>query len=963
MLNRSREITIKKITAVTCTIILGLLLTALISNMYRSSQEKDRTKDLSQGLENVRNAYENMNEKDELYKLENQAFISSMAGHAAYYFDKHGYNNKTMEKVIADIGEYTWVYFFKGEVNEEAHGVDGYMIRDPRATDDDVIKETLTDYKRLSKDQLYELLTKNEYSCGSVDYYAEKIGDKGYLILIYSTEDILKSQSVMSAFATDRDDEMLRINVQTGIIEDSSIPEIIGKPCSSHININQLINSREGKMEKMTLADGRAVYAIVDKQYDNQLFCAYSDSVITNLTLIRNIALPVILEWLFMLMILIYVLALITHRNLNKVEYLHLFGKRYLDRKLINHVNGMSFFAVLLILISLLYVQTLINYSNQNVNSQRDLKSLNYIIGLNNSNVDAIYQDYDLNQRNLIDYIADYYMRYPEEQNHEDIASLLKYMPEVRELSVFNREGECILDVDNDSEESHVGYTISVDESVKESVCWDILNGKSDYAYYMDIQYNYYEARRSMDGGGLIRIKTNADVLRSFDVLSSVSDTVQNAYFGLASKAFIDLENPNQIYIYELGEKPYAEKNSLPSEVLEKSYSGISRIGGAKYYINSIVSSDINVVLMSIVYAFELSGISSPWVLLVIILTFVLQDLMFMLVMSVSLSEPPSKEVKRNRNIMVKETLDEQFMDDRFRKVIRNMFYSTCIMIIMLLGVDSLFGKTSLLRYLFGNEWAKGINLFSITIILMMIAGAIIGGGALQSLVLFFTKNMGPRGVTIGRMVSSIIKFIILLIVLMMILVDIGIDPAKLLAGAGIAGALVSFCAQQTVNDFLSGFFIVFEGLFNIGDWITVNNFRGQVIEIGIRTTKIAIGGNVQIVNNSELKTITIMAPNGTGAICEVDIAYKEDIDKVIDIIKSSTSVYAENIPAIVEGPYVDGVIDLGSSGVKLRLWALADQECVYAVERDMRRVTKDLFDENGIEIPFQQVTLHTVSY
>lgn len=959
----------KKIIAMVGTIILGIILTVLVQYTYVMSHYDTKMNDMWSGLKSVIVAYDNMVEKDKIYTEGNKKVIEDIAGYAAFYFEERGFTRTAYDEVVTDIGRYCVVQFYKGSIDESSHTVSGKIVADPRGITDEDIQKMFGYYKPLDEDALYTLLSTGHYEDGDLQFTAAQVKDKGYVVLIWMSDIILQDQSVMSAYTSDRDEEMMRINMDTGIIEDSSISEYIGLECDTVVDYASIYPFEEGKIYKVKLANGTPVYMIVDRE-ENRLYCAYADELTIKLTIFRSIAFPIVLGWLFLFMILIYVLRFISKSsNSSKIAYMHLYGKMYVDRKLISHINGMSFFAIILIIVSMIYVQSLISFSNQNINGQKDLSSLDYMLNMNLDNMKTIENDYHVNQQFLITAIANYYLRFPDRLSEDNIKTLKNKMPNVYEIEFFNSKGVCEYDTGGGTEDfakgAYVGYKLSSDADESESVCWNVLNGKTDYAYYFGEDYSeFYECSRRLDREGIVLIETSAKLLEEFSDLSDIDTIIGSAYFGSSTRLYVNNSNPGMIHIFAPGDNTgYLEKNTLSKNALEDGFSGFTRIKGVKNYIISKVCDRADVTIISAVRALHLGGIYSPFVVVVLICVFAAQVICIAFIMAVKLDTPPfTKDSRRVVNIQVKETIDEQLMDERFRKVVRNMFFSTCLMILALLGVDTLFGKTSLLSYLFGNEWSKGINLFSVTIILMMVAGAIIGGGILQSLVLFFTKNMGPRGATIGRMVSSIIKFLILIAVIFAILFDIGFDPSTLLAGAGIAGALISFCAQQTVNDFLSGFFIVFEGLFNIGDWITVNGFRGQVIEIGIRTTKIAIGGNVQIVNNSELKTITLMAPNGMGAICEVDIAYKEDVDKVIDLIKANSYKYTEAIPAIVEGPFVDGVVDLGSSGVTLYLWALADQEKVRAVERDMRRVTKDIFDANNIEIPFNQVTIHTAN-
>ena len=154
--------------------------------------------------------------------------------------------------------------------------------------------------------------------------------------------------------------------------------------------------------------------------------------------------------------------------------------------------------------------------------------------------------------------------------------------------------------------------------------------------------------------------------------------------------------------------------------------------------------------------------------------------------------------------------------------------------------------------------------------------------------------------------------------------------------------------------------FIVFEGEFEVGDIVVVNGWRGTVQEVGIRTTKIVdAGGNVNIVNNSQITSVINQTQEISVAKCEVGIEYGASIPKVEEVIKNNLDTIKNNIPAIVEGPEYKGVSALGESSVNLLLIAKCKEEDVFQVQRDMNREIKILFDDNGINIPFPQVVVN----
>lgn len=248
------------------------------------------------------------------------------------------------------------------------------------------------------------------------------------------------------------------------------------------------------------------------------------------------------------------------------------------------------------------------------------------------------------------------------------------------------------------------------------------------------------------------------------------------------------------------------------------------------------------------------------------------------------------------------------------------------------------------------NSWLRCLSYVIFIPALTMIVRKILGG-------LFSLLN---KGRAIINLVSSFIKYIALIVLVFLILKEFGVNTTALLAGAGILSLVVGLGAQPLIEDIIAGLFIVFEKTFDVGDIIVVDGFRGTVKEIGIRTTKIEdAGGDIKIVNNSDVRTLVNMTSELSLAVCDVDIEYGESLESVESIIQKNLSIIKENIPSIVEGPFYKGVAELGKSGVTLRFFARCSEPEKFQTERDLNRQIKLLFDKNNISIPFQQIVLH----
>lgn len=208
--------------------------------------------------------------------------------------------------------------------------------------------------------------------------------------------------------------------------------------------------------------------------------------------------------------------------------------------------------------------------------------------------------------------------------------------------------------------------------------------------------------------------------------------------------------------------------------------------------------------------------------------------------------------------------------------------------------------------------------------------------------------------------ICSFIKYIAVIALIFAVLSVWGVNTAALIAGIGILSLIVGLGAQPLIEDIIAGLFIVFEHVFDVGDIIVVDGFRGTVKEIGIRTTQIEdAGGDVKVVNNSDIRTLVNMTSQLSLAISEVDIEYGESLERVELVIRDNLESIGKNVPDIVEGPFYLGVAKLGSSGVTLRFTAKCPEMQKFQVERDMNRQLKLMFDKNDINIPFTQVVVH----
>ena len=221
-----------------------------------------------------------------------------------------------------------------------------------------------------------------------------------------------------------------------------------------------------------------------------------------------------------------------------------------------------------------------------------------------------------------------------------------------------------------------------------------------------------------------------------------------------------------------------------------------------------------------------------------------------------------------------------------------------------------------------------------------------------------FSHSKG--GITAAKLFSSFAKYVIALIALIMMLSALGVNTTALVASVGILALIIGLGAQSLIADVIAGLFIVFEGEYKVGDIIVIDGWRGTVLEIGIRSTRIVdAGGNVKIINNSSIQAVINQTKQLSVAKAYIGIEYGESLQRVELVIKNNLDNIKKNIPQIVEGPFYKGVDALGESSVDLLFMANCKEEDIYIVQRAMNRELKLLFDQNNINIPFPQVVVN----
>ena len=254
----------------------------------------------------------------------------------------------------------------------------------------------------------------------------------------------------------------------------------------------------------------------------------------------------------------------------------------------------------------------------------------------------------------------------------------------------------------------------------------------------------------------------------------------------------------------------------------------------------------------------------------------------------------------------------------------------------------------------------SGIIIFLLRVIILVIVGKLLmrlGYSLIGNL--FNTdktrfKMESRKAKTLDVLLKSVLRYAIYFLVGIAIIDALGVPTTSIIASAGIVGLAVGFGTQGLVKDVLTGFFILFEDQFSVGDYVETAGLAGVVEEVGLRVTKLRdFSGVLHIIPNGAIDKVTNHNRGNMRAMIDVSVAYEEDPDRVRSVLDAVANAMAADTPTIVEGPRVLGIADLADSAVVFRLWARTLPMEQWGVERELRRRIKVAFDREGIEIPY----------
>lgn len=218
----------------------------------------------------------------------------------------------------------------------------------------------------------------------------------------------------------------------------------------------------------------------------------------------------------------------------------------------------------------------------------------------------------------------------------------------------------------------------------------------------------------------------------------------------------------------------------------------------------------------------------------------------------------------------------------------------------------------------------------------------------------------GKRSKTIGSLIKSLVRYVAIIIAIAVILTAWGVNVASIVASLGVLTLIIGLGCQSLINDVVAGLFIVIDDFYDVGDIVIIDGFRGVVVDIGLKSTKLEDdGSNIKAINNSTITTVTNLTRAPSLITIAIGASYNEDVEHVEAVIAKELPKIKAKIPALTMGPEYRGIKSFDEAAVEYFFIARCEEENRFQTTRDLNREIYQMFVKNDILIPYDQVVVN----
>ncbi|MCR5108145.1 MAG: mechanosensitive ion channel family protein [Lachnospiraceae bacterium] len=633
---------------------------------------------------------------------------------------------------------------------------------------------------------------------------------------------------------------------------------------------------------------------------------------------------------------------------------------------------GLFLLCMCLILIFSYFIQTLFTLSIQLLASRQEISHLETILSENTLDNFRVSDDYDKRLTRIAMIAADFINNNPSKINKTSLKEMKEAL-NVEHILIYDSSGTVTL-----SDSSYKGLTLSRDPDNSSYNFRRLLGGIPFYLggldpEYLENPYVYVGATLVDENGdvsGLVQLACEPETYYSALYITQDSNILST--FNGTNDSFAFTVNKETLNFDYYPEESYLGKPAvdygLEEIELRDGYSGYITIDNEKYY--SECRECENYYLFVAAPMYRLHSLCFKRILVTALIAMV-SFLIFCTAIILSsgninshLPEVPETSGKKKTFIGrgMDKLIENSSAEERIEKYIFFIYMIICISVTVLMALKGhTYDEASIMSYLLNQKWDKGTNIFAVIYCFFIICRTSIITVVISAILKIMGNTFDQRGETVCRMLRSFVSYIAVLGTIFICLGKLGVQTGTLLASAGILTAVIGFGAQKLIADVLEGLFIVFEGIFQVGDMVKVDGYRGIIKEIGIRTTTIfdLDHNNTRIYNNTQLVSVENLSKDISFCDVVIGTEYGDSIEKLEAVFDTELPLIKEKIATLVEGPFYMGVDTFENSSVNLRFRLYCNEEDMTPTRRAFNREIKLMFDRYGINVPFPQIVLN----
>ena len=663
--------------------------------------------------------------------------------------------------------------------------------------------------------------------------------------------------------------------------------------------------------------------------------------------------------------------------RLGKIHYVQFGKKRYLNTVLLRKLSGFALIGITCIICATYCLQLLIRSDEQRQNAESRLEIAARILEENQTNLAEIEKQDMAHLVDMTRTITSLLSANPELQSEDGLNSISRLYG-INDIYMLNDVGKPVV-----SSTNLQSFMLSSNAADDTYVFWDVINGfvESHVQIVRNDPYNQdmdmvYVGLATSDNHGMIMITLSYDAFKAYEkdydtetVLKTIGLDSQSTLLAIqADSTTCVYDSSNQYTGLSL------DTYGIDSAFLRNGYTGTHQFDGRDCLINTRLVLD-----WYLLYITPTTWISvSSWIFTVLVictglLVVIIAVLPWLLVHTPGedLRKRESKDpsvshrshidaiVTRDGEVeLVKHQVEQNSLKKRWRRMNANEKLSHLIRLILLPVSCSLLlfllfglhiGDHPLADRILDRNWDKSLNVYAFSYVVIVLAGIWFVAKLLQAITLFVTGTFSRRWKTLGILISNVIRYSALIVSIFFTLQNFGVETSALITSASVLTLIFGLGCQSFVADMVAGVFLIFEGTFRVGDIVTVDNWRGEVVEIGLRSTNVKNElGNIKVFQNSRISGAINMTRDLTCAVCDIILPPGEPLEAFEQKLTSDFFPIARESISSIRMPLIyEGVVAINGDSATLRISVKCLESEREQLKRDLYRALK-LWRENN---------------